>query len=97
MLSLERSPQKSSRRLASELMVSPSSVLRLLHKRNLIPYIPRLFHALYDGDADRRLQFAETFLQLVHEDDAFIDNVWWSDEASFKLNGHINRHNCLLG
>ena len=95
MLSLERSPQKSSRRLASELMVSPSSVLRLLHQKNLIPYIPRLFHALHDGDADRRLQFAETFLQLVHEDAAFIDNVWWSDEASFKLNGHINRHNCV--
>ena len=33
MLSLRRSPQKSSRRLSSELMVSPSSVLRLLYTR----------------------------------------------------------------
>lgn len=92
---LQRSPQKSSRRLSAEIGISQKSVLRLLHKRQLTPYIPRLFQALHDGDADRRLEFAERFMVLINEDETFIDNIWWSDEANFKLNGHINRHNCV--
>lgn len=93
--SVRRSPQKSTRRLSLELDISQASVLRLLKERNLKPYIPRLFHALADGDTDRRMEFAEIFLNKVKQDRNFIDNIWWSDEATFKLNGHINRHNCV--
>lgn len=25
----------------------------------------------------------------------FLDKMWWSNEATFELNGHINRHNCV--
>ena len=54
--SLINSPQKSVQRLSRELEISRQSVHNLLRKRNLKPYIPRLFHALHDGDADRRLR-----------------------------------------
>ena len=27
-------------------------------------------------------------------DENFQDKIWWSGEACFKLNGHINRHSC---
>lgn len=92
--SLIDSPQKSVRRLSRELEISRQSVHNLLRKRNLKPYIPRLFHALHDGDADRRLEFSEMFLDLMRDDTTLLDKIWWSDEACFKLNGHINRHNC---
>lgn len=69
--------------------------MRLMKERNLKSYIPRLFHALADGDSGRRVEFAEMFLNKMEQDSNFIDNIRWSDQATFKLNGHINRHNCV--
>ena len=70
----------------------------LMKERNLNPYIPRLFYALVDGDSDRRVEFAEIFLNRMELDSNFIDNIsWWSDEATFKLNGNIHRPNCVIG
>ena len=57
--SISRSPQKSVKRLSNELEISRQSVHNLLRKRNLKPYIPHLFHAVHDGDADRRVEFSE--------------------------------------
>ena len=43
----------------------------------------------------RRMEFAEAFLDMVAADERILDRIWNSDEARFKLNGHINRHNCV--
>ncbi|XP_054449778.1 uncharacterized protein LOC129087027 [Pteronotus mesoamericanus] len=93
--SLLRSPQKSSKCLSGELGISDRSVRRLLDKMKMKPYIPRLLHSLHDGDSDRRVEFCERFLAKLREDENFPTKIWWSDEATFKLNGHINRHNCV--
>ena len=93
--SLLRTPQKSSRRFSVELAISDRSVRRMLKKLKMKPYIPRVLQSLHDGDQDRRLQFCEIFMTKVNEDVTFLDKIWWSDEATFKLNGHINRHNCV--
>lgn len=93
--SIARSPQKSSRRLSAELGVSQQSILRMLQQLKYRPYIPRLVHELCDGDQDKRVEFCEEFLQRLDEGDLDIDCVLWSDEATFKLNGTINRHNCV--
>ena len=53
-----------------------------------------MFHALHDGEANRRVEFLEMFLDLMHDEEDFQDKIWWSNEACFKLNGHINHHNC---
>ena len=34
-------------------------------------------------------------LNKIEENPGILDNIVWSDEASFKLSGHINRHNCV--
>ena len=34
-------------------------------------------------------------LNKIKENPGILDNIVWSDEASFKLSGHINRHNCV--
>ena len=42
-----------------------------------------------------RLQFNEIMLNKIEENPGILDNIVWSDKASFKLSGHINRHNCV--
>ena len=59
------------------------------------PYRPQLLHALNEDDPDRRCEFADTFLNLVADNASFPDRIVWTDEAIFKLNGHVNRHNCV--
>jgi len=39
------------------------------------------------------MQFCQWFQQMVNEDEEFVTNIVWSDEAQFKLNGTVNRHN----
>lgn len=93
--SLERSPQKSCRRLSRELGVSFRSVHRSLHDLGYKPFRPRLIHGLLEDDPYQRLEFCETMLERFEADESFIDRIIWTDEAMFKLNGHINRHNCV--
>jgi len=41
------------------------------------------------------MQICEWFQQMVNEDEEFVMKIVWSDEAQFKLNGTVNRHNCV--
>ena len=66
-----------------------------LKKLGYKPYTPRLFHALNEDDPDRRKQSCEIFEEMLRADSLRIDKIIWSDENIFKLNGHLNRHNCV--
>jgi hypothetical protein len=48
-----------------------------------------------EDDPDRRLEFSEWIQRKVGEDAQFLGMVVWTDEATFKLNGTVNRHNCV--
>jgi len=91
----EESPATSLRRASLDLNVSKSSLQRMLKELGFKPYRPQLLHALNEDDPDRRCEFADIFLKLVAEDSSFLDRIVWTDEATFKLNGHVNRHNCV--
>jgi len=41
------------------------------------------------------MQFCEWFQQMLNEDEECVTKIVWSDEAQFKLNGTVNRHNCV--
>lgn len=58
-------------------------------------YRPRLLHALNENDPDRRCEIADILLNMFVDDFSLIDRIIWSDESIFKLNGHVNRHNCV--
>lgn len=62
---------------------------------NYRPFHPQLLQALHDGDEDRRMEFAELFTEMLQQEKGLLDRVIWSDEAIFKLNGHVNKHNCV--
>lgn len=55
---------------------------------------PRLLHGLLE-DPDRRLQFCEMMREQISNEPDHLDKIIWSDEAPFKLSGHLNRHNCV--
>ena len=86
-----RWPQKSTKQCALETGVSIFKTARWK------VFIPRLLHALNEDDPDRRVQYCEWFQNMVREDEEFMGKMIWSDEAQFKLNGTVNRHNCVLG
>ena len=67
----------------------------MLHELNLKPYHPHLLHAMTEDDPDRWVEFCEIFTQKCAEDDTFPENIFWSDEATFKLSGHVNRHSTV--
>ena len=68
------------------------SVQRIIRKLRFKLWRPRLVQELSEDDPDRRLQFCELFQDKFAEN----LNVIWSDEAQFKLNEEINRHNCVF-
>lgn len=90
-----RNPHASQRRAARELNISRSSLQRIMKELKLKPYKPRLVQALNEDDPDRRLEFCEWFLDAADQDPTLLDQILWSDEATFYLNGHVNRHNCV--
>lgn len=89
------SPKKSQRKATHELQISRRSLNRIMTEIGLTPYRPRLLQGLLEDDSDRRVQFCEEFLSLYHINPDILDKVIWTDEASFKLNGRINRHNSV--
>lgn len=88
-------PTTSTRRVASEMGISKTSILRILSDLKLRLYHPRLVQQLNDDDPDRRMEFCKTLLTMIEEDDTILDKIIWAEKAIFKLNGHVNRHNSV--
>ncbi|VVC45420.1 Hypothetical protein CINCED_3A005419 [Cinara cedri] len=62
---------------------------------NLHIYRPRLLKALNEDDFDRQIEFIEWIQIMSQVDTDFLRWILWTDEAIFKTNGLINRHNCV--
>ena len=91
---ITQSPTKSVRRMSQEHNLSYGTTWRMLHEMDFKPYRPRKVQHLSDDDPDRRLEFCEIFKCQAENDPQFLDSIIWTDEAKFKLNGSVNRHNC---
>ncbi|XP_076308728.1 uncharacterized protein LOC143224177 [Tachypleus tridentatus] len=89
--SLHRSPRKSVRQIARETGIPKSSVHRMLKRIHWKSFFPALVHALNEDDPDQRVEFYEWYLVKSAEDAQFPNKIVWSDEATFKLNGLVNR------
>ena len=90
-----RSPQKSTKQCARETGVSRTSIRLIFKTARWKVFIPRLLHALNEDDPDRRLQYCELFQNMVREDEECVGKMGWSADAQFKLNGTVNRYDCV--
>ncbi|KAJ8942746.1 hypothetical protein NQ318_007913 [Aromia moschata] len=93
-LSLEENSQSTSTLVASENEVSQTTVLRILRKENYHPYKFQLVQELSEDDTHRRLQFCKTMMNLCQTNPNLHQQILFSDEATFCLNGTVNRQNC---
>lgn len=86
-----QSPRRSLRRTALKLNVSGTSVRRLFKDIGGFPFRIQIGQRLTEPDMRARMVYCGTFLAMVYEDPAFLNNVWFSDESHIHLNGYINR------
>lgn len=86
-------PSISTRRIGSRLQLSQSFVWRVLNREMLHPFHRQNVQALHPGDAEPRLAFCHWIIQQHTQNNNFIFQVLWSDEACFTRNGINNYHN----
>lgn len=94
LLSIQENPNISTRQLAREQEISQSSVVRIFKAQKFHPYKLTILQELTEDDPDRRLQFCEQMIGLFDRNDVNIENILFSDESTFMLNGEVNRQNC---
>ena len=90
-------PTTSIRRLqAQNPGVTRSSIQRILKKDlGMQGYRASLVQELKEDDPALRIQWAELWFEKVRQNPSFPDQVLWTDEAIFHLNGHVNRRNAI--
>ncbi|KAJ8936324.1 hypothetical protein NQ318_007173 [Aromia moschata] len=81
------------RQVSRDLNIGKSSVSNIFKKVKYHPYRVRLIHELAEDDFDRRTEFCEYMMDHNNQNNGFIANILFSDEATFFLNGHVNRQN----
>ena len=59
---------------------------------DLKSYKLRLSQALNENDPDRRLEFCEWILDSTQDDQTLLEQILWTEEATFKTNDRVNRH-----
>lgn len=84
--------QQSLKEIANETGGSVTSTWRILRRHKFHPYGMKLTQELSEDDYLKRLDFCEFMEQRIREP-KFLENVCFSDESTFHLNGYVNRHN----
>ena len=83
-------PQTSQRRVSASVGVSVFSVNKVLKEENIRPYKRIKVQQLLEDDNPKRLKFCQTVTSRQEQDCNFINNLVFSDEATFHLSGSMN-------
>ena len=98
---LTEQPSTSTRRAVLEIPfhnsreVSRSSYRNIVKEIDFFRYRYRKIHHLLEPDPVQRSTFCYLLLQEYDANPHFINNIIWSDEAQFKLDGMTNCHNSI--
>jgi hypothetical protein len=93
MLAVVENPHVSVRQIAREHTLTKSAVHEVLRKERWHPYKPCVVQELLEDDLERRLQFCEDVTIRLQKNANFHKNILFTDEATFCLNGTINKQN----
>jgi hypothetical protein len=58
---------------------------------------PTKFKLLHERDYANRVNFCQTFLQLINQNQELVNNLLMTDEAYFHLSGFVNKQNFHYG
>lgn len=95
--SCQRSPKTSLMRRSLQLGLPRSTVYDVVRKRlKLHAYKIQLVHEIKPNDKRLRLDFAVDILNRIDENPNYLNNVLFTDESTFHVNGVVNRHNCRI-
>ena len=94
MLDVTEKPKTSVQLLALNHKMGRNSVKKILKREKYHPYKIHLLQELSEDDFDRRIEFCEIMADRLYQYANFINQLVFSDESSFYLNGNVNRHNC---
>ncbi|CAF5082377.1 unnamed protein product, partial [Rotaria sp. Silwood1] len=89
-----RSPRLTIRQDVFEAGISKSSYQIAMKQLGFKPYHPTLVVGLNEDDFDRRSEFCEIWLEKFENNHDLVDLIFGSDEAAFRMNTTVNRHNC---
>lgn len=89
-------PTTSQRRVSQQVGVSVSSVNKVLKEEGVKPFKFTRVQQLQNDDKPKRLEFCEKLLKNCENNQNFISNLVFSDEACFHLNGNVNSHNTFI-
>lgn len=92
--SFVENPHTSIRKVSQQRDISRSAVQRTMKKYRYHPFKIHLVQELSEDDFDRRIEFCAEMMERFNQDNTFFNRIVFSDEATFQLNGTVNRHNC---
>lgn len=87
-------PHISTREIQRQSGIPMATAWRILRSQRYHPYHITLTQDVTPVDMRLRLQFCQWARQMIANDPNFFRYVVFSDEAKFKNNGELNRHNC---
>lgn len=90
---VEAEPHASTRTIARHLGVPKSSVHQILKEHRFHPYHLQVHQALTNEDHLNRLEYCNWLSNMIEQNDQFLFEVLWTDEAIFKNFGGANQHN----
>lgn len=94
MLNRVENPKMSTQQLALDHNMSRYSIQQISKRAGFHPYKIHLLQELTEEDFDRRIEFCENVMDKLDQNREFNEHILFSDESTFCLNGHLNRHNC---
>jgi len=95
--SVRSAPKTSIRRRSAQLNI-PRESLRLILKIDLKlkPYVIQVHQRLTAVHAQERVEMCNWFMEEIEQNDDFLNKIWFTDEAHFYLNGHVNNKNFVF-
>lgn len=93
-LDVMENPTTSTQQLALAHDISRYSIQKIVKRERFRPCKIHLLQELGEDDFDRRIEFCEVIMDNLGRNLNFVNNILFSDECTFCLNGEVNRHNC---
>lgn len=93
LIQVAENPEVSTRRLAAATGISQSSIFRILKKENLRPFHFTPVQNLLARDLPARVEFSEFLRNEQRANRNFLENILFTDEATFTRRGVFNWRN----